>query len=82
MNKQSNGQNPSSAYRKLLDIQNLTLETPTSGRTLISDLSLQINHTDQLLVRLFMLYLSISPTISPSEDFLIEIPYILIDRGS
>ncbi|KAI3996994.1 hypothetical protein MKX01_021270 [Papaver californicum] len=37
-------------YHKLLDIENLTLETPRSRTTLIKDLSLEVNNKDNLLI--------------------------------
>lgn len=47
---QSNGSVPLDASCKLLKIENLTLQTPKSKRTLIRDLSLEINDKDNLLV--------------------------------
>ncbi|MQL82868.1 hypothetical protein Taro_015343 [Colocasia esculenta] len=47
---ESNGSIPPDEDFKLLEIQNLTLQTPKSGRTLILDLSLEINNKDHLLV--------------------------------
>lgn len=36
--------------QKLLDIENLTLQTPRSKATLVRDLSLVVNNKDHLLV--------------------------------
>ncbi|KAG1330322.1 ABC transporter D family member 2, chloroplastic [Cocos nucifera] len=46
----SNGSVPKAGCHKLLEIQNLTLQTPRSGNVLITDLSLDINDQDRLLV--------------------------------
>lgn len=46
----SNGHAPAVEHQKLLEIQNLTLETPRSRRILISDLSLEIDCMDHLLI--------------------------------
>uniref|UniRef100_A0A1D1Z8Q0 ABC transporter D family member 2, chloroplastic n=2 Tax=Anthurium amnicola TaxID=1678845 RepID=A0A1D1Z8Q0_9ARAE len=46
----SNGSIPLAECNKLLEIQNLTLQTPKSGRILVSDLTLVINNKDHLLV--------------------------------
>lgn len=46
----SNGSVPQSGCHKLLEIQNLTLQTPRSGNILITDLSLDISDQDHLLV--------------------------------
>ncbi|XP_026660692.2 ABC transporter D family member 2, chloroplastic-like isoform X2 [Phoenix dactylifera] len=46
----SNGCVPKAGCHKLLEIQNLTLQTPRSGNILITDLSLDINDQDHLLV--------------------------------
>ncbi|XP_010925713.1 ABC transporter D family member 2, chloroplastic [Elaeis guineensis] len=46
----SNGSVPKAGCRRLLEIQNLTLQTPRSGHILITDLSLDINDQDHLLV--------------------------------
>ncbi|OAY71006.1 ABC transporter D family member 2, chloroplastic [Ananas comosus] len=46
----SNGSVPHAEFQKLLEIQNLTLETPKSRNVLITDLSLEINNRDHLLV--------------------------------
>ncbi|KAI3414936.1 uncharacterized protein J3R85_015742 [Psidium guajava] len=45
-----NGPITMDTFQKLLDIENLTLQTPTSKTTLIKELSLQINCNDSLLV--------------------------------
>ncbi|XP_021673581.2 ABC transporter D family member 2, chloroplastic isoform X2 [Hevea brasiliensis] len=45
-----NGSIPVDSRQKLLSIENLTLQTPTSKATLIRDLSLVINEKDHLLV--------------------------------
>ncbi|XP_077251029.1 ABC transporter family protein [Tasmannia lanceolata] len=47
---QSNGSIPTEEGRRLLEIENLTLQTPKSKTTLIRDLSLEINNGDHLLV--------------------------------
>ncbi|XP_043810989.1 ABC transporter D family member 2, chloroplastic-like, partial [Manihot esculenta] len=47
---ESNGSVPVDNCQKLLSIENLTLQTPTSKATLIRDLSLVINEKDHLLV--------------------------------
>lgn len=49
----SNGSVPPDMCRKLMDIQNLTLKTPTSRATLVRDLSLEIREKDHLLASLF-----------------------------
>ncbi|KAM3683909.1 hypothetical protein ACB098_11G000800 [Castanea mollissima] len=46
---ESNGSMPKDKYKKLLDIENLTLRTPSKA-TLVRDLSLVINEKDHLLV--------------------------------
>ena len=47
---------PKDKYKKLLDIENLTLRTPSKA-TLVRDLSLVINEKDHLLVSgLFVLF--------------------------
>lgn len=53
---------PLDKCEKLLDIENLTLETPTSNATLVRDLSLEIYETDHLLV--MILFISIIFTFS------------------
>lgn len=53
---ETNGSFPPDKSIKLLDIEHLTLQTPTSGTTLISDLSVEIYENDHLLVG-FLLYL-------------------------
>ncbi|WCJ28448.1 ABC transporter family protein [Euphorbia peplus] len=45
-----NGSMPNEVGEKLLDIDNLTLKTPTTKSTLIRDLSMVINKKDNLLV--------------------------------
>ncbi|XP_058095366.1 ABC transporter D family member 2, chloroplastic [Magnolia sinica] len=47
---QSNGSLPLDECHKILEIENLTLQTPKSKRTLISDLSLELYSQDHLLV--------------------------------
>ena len=48
---------PKDKYKKLLDIENLTLRTPSKA-TLVRDLSLVINEKDHLLVSgLFVLFI-------------------------
>ncbi|GLT67236.1 hypothetical protein SLA2020_395580 [Shorea laevis] len=47
---ESNGSMLVRKSQKLLDIENLTLETPTTKATLVRDLSLVINYKDHLLV--------------------------------
>ncbi|KAJ0971770.1 hypothetical protein J5N97_019729 [Dioscorea zingiberensis] len=47
---QSNGSVPLDTFQHLLEIQNLTLETPRKTDILIKDLSLTINDKDHLLV--------------------------------
>eukprot|EP00268_Persea_americana_P018822 TRINITY_DN19621_c0_g1_i2.p1 TRINITY_DN19621_c0_g1~~TRINITY_DN19621_c0_g1_i2.p1 ORF type:complete len:566 (-),score=86.88 TRINITY_DN19621_c0_g1_i2:472-2169(-) len=47
---QANGSVLLDGCRKLLEIENLTLQTPQTNRTLIRDLSLEINDKDHLLV--------------------------------
>ncbi|KAI8573902.1 hypothetical protein RHMOL_Rhmol01G0311800 [Rhododendron molle] len=47
---QSNGSMLLENRQELLDIENLTLQTPSSNATLIRDLSLKINEKDHLLV--------------------------------
>ena len=48
---------PKDKYKKLLDIENLTLRTPSKA-TLVRDLSLVINEKDHLLVSgLFYLFI-------------------------
>ena len=47
---ESNGSMPIEKCQKLLDIENLTLQTPTSKATLIQDLSMVVNKKDHLLV--------------------------------
>lgn len=55
---EGNGPVTMDKFQKLLHIENLTLETPTSKTTLIKELSLQINCNDSLLVSLhFLIYL-------------------------
>lgn len=46
----SNGTMPLDKCPKILDIENLTLQTPTNKATLITDLSLEINDQDHLLI--------------------------------
>ncbi|OVA13939.1 ABC transporter-like [Macleaya cordata] len=46
----SNGMLLEKCHSKLLDVENLTLETPSSRTTLIRDLSLEINKEDHLLI--------------------------------
>ncbi|KDP37481.1 hypothetical protein JCGZ_06921 [Jatropha curcas] len=47
---ESNGSMPIDNFQKLLNVENLTLQTPTSKATLIRELSLVINEKDHLLV--------------------------------
>lgn len=47
---ESNGLMPVIKSQKLLDIENLTLETPTTKATLVRDLSLVIDEKDHLLI--------------------------------
>ncbi|KAF8036663.1 hypothetical protein BT93_C2402 [Corymbia citriodora subsp. variegata] len=47
---EGNGPVSMDKFQKLLDIDNLTLQTPTSKTTLIKELSLQINCNDSLLI--------------------------------
>lgn len=47
---ESNGSMPTEESRKLLNVENLTLQTPTSKATLVRDLSLEINEKEHLLV--------------------------------
>ncbi|KAK9274515.1 hypothetical protein L1049_021764 [Liquidambar formosana] len=47
---ESNGSMPLDKRQKILDIEDLTLQTPTSKATLIRDLSLELNDKDHLLV--------------------------------
>lgn len=47
---ESNGSVPIDMSQKLLDVENLTLQTPTSKTTLVRDLSLLINEKEHLLV--------------------------------
>ena len=53
---ESNGSMPKDVHQTLLDIENLTLQTPSKA-TLVRDLSLVINEKDHLLVSdLFLFY--------------------------
>ncbi|KAI9161913.1 hypothetical protein LWI28_021973 [Acer negundo] len=47
---ESNGSMPAEESRKLLDVENLTLQTPTSKATLVRDLSLVMDEKEHLLV--------------------------------
>ncbi|KAL5746683.1 hypothetical protein ACOSP7_027829 [Xanthoceras sorbifolium] len=47
---ESNGSMPAEQSQRLLDVENLTLQTPTSKATLVRDLSLVINEKEHLLV--------------------------------
>lgn len=47
---ESNGMMPTDSCQKLLDVENLTVQTPASKTTLVRDLSLVINQKEHLLV--------------------------------
>lgn len=53
---ESNGSMPKDVHQKLLDVENLTLQTPNKA-TLVRDISLVIDEKDHLLVSdLFLFY--------------------------
>lgn len=63
---ESNGSIIMDRCQKVLDIENLTLQTPTSKATLIRDLSLVINKNDHLLVcELICIFISLNLTGKP-----------------
>lgn len=47
---ESNGMMPTDKCQKLLDVENLTVQTPATKATLVRDLSLVINQKEHLLV--------------------------------
>lgn len=47
---ESNGMVPTGKCQKLLDVENLTVQTPGTKATLVRDLSLAINQKEHLLV--------------------------------